>query len=183
MRLIYSQKGAALFISLMFLIILTLIGLSAANVGLMQERMASNVSQSNIAFQRAESVLRGIEQRVEEISRGGSGDLGQIPIWADLQEDLGISRGDCSLSGASIEDWSWEGSPDSGSIDGDPRYTIVELSGATADGEIFGSACRPMQGESQGNPGESAFYYLIGARAEGQDEKTEAVVQSIFFYP
>ena len=183
MTLFNAQRGAALFISLMFLIILTLIGLSAANVGVMQERMASNVAQSNVAFQRAEATLRSIEQGVVEISGGGSGGLGQIPIWADVHEDLGISRGDCTLSGAGVDDWDWETPPAAGALEGEPRHTIVELSGATAGGEIFGSSCRPMQGEHQGNPGEAAVFYLIGARAKGVDDKTEAVVQSIFFYP
>src|SRR6056297_1720978 len=131
-----TQRGAALFISLMFLIILTLIGLSAANVGVMQERMASNVAQSNVAFQRAEATLRNIEQGVVQISGGGSGGLGQIPIWADVHADMGISRGDCTFSGAEIDDWGgtggW-GAPPDNTIDGDPEYTIVELSGATAN--------------------------------------------------
>ena len=183
MTLFNKQRGAALFISLMFLIILTLIGLSAANVGIMQERMASNVAQSNVAFQRAEATLRSVEQGVVEIAGGGSGGLGQIPIWADVHDDLGISRGDCTLSGAGVDDWTWETPPDAGDLEGDARHTIVELSGATAGGEIFGSTCRPMQGSHKGNPGEVAVYYLIGARAKAADEKTEAVVQSIFFYP
>jgi len=61
------QRGAALFISLMFLILLTLIGLSAANVGILQERMAGNVRESNIAFQTAEAALRGIEIPVDQV--------------------------------------------------------------------------------------------------------------------
>jgi len=180
-----GQRGAALFISLMFLIILTLIGLSAANVGIMQERMAGNVQQSNLAFQRAEATLRGIEQRVQEISAGGSGGLGQIPIWAEITkpkpQGLGITRGDCALSGAPIDEWDWGGSPDVN--EGNAEYMIAELSGASTGGDVFGSSCRPMQSEHAGNPGQSAVYYLIGARAEGEDETAEAVVQSIFFYP
>ena len=35
-------RGAALFVGLMLLLILTLLGLSASNVSIMQERMASN---------------------------------------------------------------------------------------------------------------------------------------------
>ena len=174
------QKGAALFISLMFLIILTLIGLSAANVGIMQERMASNVKQSNIAFQRAEAGLRAVEQRVKQIADGGDGGLGAIAIWSETLDNLGITqRGDCTLSGADTTDWPWRNSLD---VSG-TEFTIVELSGATASGEVFGSACRPMQSEDAGNPGQSAVYYLIASKAPGDDGITEAVVQSIYFYP
>ena len=52
------QRGAALFVALMFLIILTVVGLSAANVSVMQERMAGNVRETNEAFQEAEATLR-----------------------------------------------------------------------------------------------------------------------------
>jgi len=167
------QKGAALFISLMFLIILTLIGLSAANVGIMQERMAGNVKQSNIAFQRAEAGLRAIEQRVKQIADGGDGGLGAIPIWSETLETLDIDlRGDCTLK-SRRNDLQWQPSPD---VTG-TEYSIVQLSGATASGEVFGSACRPMQSEDAGNPGQSAVYYLIASKAPGDDGLTEADVQ------
>ena len=67
------QQGAALFVSLMFLIILTLIGLSAANVGIMQERMAGNVRETNVAFQNAEATLREVETRYASRSRAPAG--------------------------------------------------------------------------------------------------------------
>jgi type IV pilus assembly protein PilX len=176
------QRGAALFISLLLLTVLTLIGLSAANVGILQERMASNFAQTNLAFQRAEATLRGVEQRVESLSKGGSGGLGEIPIWAEkvAPDGLDIERGDCAMSGAKVADWGWTSSPDFDQHD--EKYVIVELSGATESGEVFGSACRPMQSQHAGNPGQSAVYYLVAARAEGNDG-TEAVVQSIYYYP
>ena len=175
-----NQRGAALFISLMFLIILTLIGLSAANVGIMQERMAGSVRDTNIAFQQAEATLRGIEQRVRQITESGTGGgLGQIPIWAEMQQNMGINRNDCTLSGEEPENWPWQNSPDTSG-----QYVIIELSGATAGGGgVFGSACRPMQSQSAGNPGDAAVYYLVAARADGPTGLAEAVVQSIYFWP
>jgi type IV pilus assembly protein PilX len=174
-----DQRGAALFVSLMFLIILTLIGLSAANVGILQERMAGSVRDSNIAFQEAEATLRGIEQRVRQITESGTGGgLGKIPIWAEMQNTMGILRNDCTLSGVDPANWPWTDSPDT-----DGQYLVIELTGGTAGGNIFGSACRPMQSQSAGNPGEAAVYYLIAARAPGPTGNTEAVVQSIYFWP
>jgi type IV pilus assembly protein PilX len=175
------QRGAALFISLMFLIILTLIGLSAANVGVMQERMAGSVRDTNLAFQEAEETLRGIEQRVREITElGTDGGLGQIPIWSDAQSNMGIQRNDCTLTSidlASNGGW-WEDSPDT-----DGQYVVVELTGGAAGGAIVGSACRPMQSQSAGNPGEAAVYFLIAARAFGPTGNAQAIVQSIYFWP
>jgi Tfp pilus assembly protein PilX len=60
---------------------------------------------------------------------------------------------------------------------------VVELTGGTAGGNVVGSACRPMQSQSAGNPGEAAVYYLIAARAFGPTGDAEAVVQSIYFWP
>ena len=183
-----TQNGAALFISLMFLILLTLIGLSAANVGILQERMAGNVRESNIAFQRAEAALRGIERRVQDIAFGGGGGLGTIEDWNKFHNDHSISRGDCSLAqieqGDSFDSLDWTPSPDMSANGNLPRpdYAIVELTGGRSGEKIFGSACRPLQGEDSGKPG-SGVYFMIMARTAGPAGTSDTVVQSIYFWP
>ena len=54
-----KQSGAALFVSLILLMALTIIGLSAANRSNLQERMASNLHIQNVAFNAAESAVGG----------------------------------------------------------------------------------------------------------------------------
>lgn len=56
-----NQRGAVLFIALMMLIILTLLGLSAAQVTSLQERMSSVYRSDSLAFQNAENRLVTIE--------------------------------------------------------------------------------------------------------------------------
>lgn len=172
---IKRNRGAALFISLMFLIILTLIGISAANVGIMQERMAGNVRETNEAFQEAEATLREIEEALGDIVGGSGGSLGQIQIWSEAQANLGISRNDCTLSGADVSDWPWEDAPETGN-----PYVVIALTDAGAGGTIFGSACRPM---NELNDTALDEYYLVAARAEGPAGVGEVIVQSIFFWP
>jgi type IV pilus assembly protein PilX len=176
-RIPNRQQGAALFVSLMFLIILTLVGLSAANVGILQERMAGNMRETNVAFQNAEATLREIEQRLVQISEGGSGGLpATIPVWADAIDDLGISRFDCTLSGIEPDDIPWETAPTTGN-----DYYLVELTDTVnIDGLIFGSACRPM---NEVGLGASSRYFLVVARAQGPAGVGERIVQSIFYYP
>ncbi|MEX0914949.1 MAG: PilX N-terminal domain-containing pilus assembly protein [Wenzhouxiangellaceae bacterium] len=181
-QLLSRQNGAALFISLMFLILLTLLGLSAANVGILQERMSGNVRESNIAFQTAEAALRGIERRVQAIALGGGGGLGDIPNWNDFQTDFGVARGDCSLSmieqGDSFDTLTWQTSPDVP----EAEYVITELSGGFSGGLVVGSACRPLHSEDSGKPG-AGVYFMIMARAAGPAGTANAVVQSIYFWP
>ncbi|VAW96862.1 hypothetical protein MNBD_GAMMA19-721 [hydrothermal vent metagenome] len=60
------QTGAALIVSLMLLIVLTLLGLSGMQSTIMQERMSNNVRDKGMAFQAAESALRGGENWVKD---------------------------------------------------------------------------------------------------------------------
>lgn len=55
------QRGSVLITGLIFLVILTLIGLSAMQVTGMEERMAGNSKDMNLALQAAEAVLRDCE--------------------------------------------------------------------------------------------------------------------------
>lgn len=52
------QGGAALIVSLIFLVLLTLLGVTIASNNTLQERMAGNTRQRDLAFQQAEIGLR-----------------------------------------------------------------------------------------------------------------------------
>jgi type IV pilus assembly protein PilX len=55
------QRGAALAMSLVFLLILTLIAVTAVTTGSLGEKMAANLKDQRTAFQAAESALRAGE--------------------------------------------------------------------------------------------------------------------------
>ena len=59
------QSGMSLFPALMFLLVLAVLGVSALNSTLMQEKMVSNTKDVNLAFQAAEAALRDAEGDVE----------------------------------------------------------------------------------------------------------------------
>ncbi|NOX91887.1 MAG: pilus assembly protein PilZ [Gammaproteobacteria bacterium] len=59
------QTGASLVVSLMLLVVLTLLGLSSMQSTIMQERMSNNVRDKGLAFQAAESAVRGGEDWVK----------------------------------------------------------------------------------------------------------------------
>ncbi|MEO6065815.1 MAG: PilX N-terminal domain-containing pilus assembly protein [Lysobacterales bacterium] len=67
-----SQQGAALFVALMLLLIMTLLGLAAMQVTLLQERMSGNYRTLNLAFQNAEGQVRTSETQFERAFASGT---------------------------------------------------------------------------------------------------------------
>ncbi len=57
-----NQKGAVLAISLIILLLMTIIGVSAMRSTTLQEKMAGNLRDYNVAFQAAEAALRDAEK-------------------------------------------------------------------------------------------------------------------------
>jgi type IV pilus assembly protein PilX len=61
-----EQAGSALIISLVFLLILTMIGVASIQDSTLQERMAGNERDRNLAFQAAEAALRVGEDHLRQ---------------------------------------------------------------------------------------------------------------------
>ena len=59
-----SERGASLLVGLIFLVILTMLGLMALRVATVEERMSGNSRDRSIAFQAAEAALRDAEHDV-----------------------------------------------------------------------------------------------------------------------
>jgi type IV pilus assembly protein PilX len=59
-----KQRGAALVIALILLVVATLIGLASSRDTMLQERMSANSYDRSLAFQRAEAALRFGENRI-----------------------------------------------------------------------------------------------------------------------
>lgn len=62
------QQGAALIFSLIFLLLLTIIGVTAMQSSTLQERMAGNIRDVNLAFQAAEVGLRAGETVMDGVN-------------------------------------------------------------------------------------------------------------------
>ena len=61
----HHQRGMALLVSLVFLLLLTLIGISSMQNATLQEKMAGSVALRNQSFQAAEAALRIGESAVQ----------------------------------------------------------------------------------------------------------------------
>lgn len=60
-----AQQGAALIVALILLIVITLVGLAAIGTTLLQNKMASNQYDRQIAFQSTEAALRYASQWIQ----------------------------------------------------------------------------------------------------------------------
>ena len=61
-----AQRGAVLFVALVFLLLLTLLGLTASSTSILQERMTGGMRNAHLAAMGTESALRG----------------GEVDLWA-----------------------------------------------------------------------------------------------------
>ncbi len=69
-----KQEGIVLFMSLVMLLLLTALGVSSIQTTSLQQRMARNSNDSNLAFQAAESALRDAEDLLEDLNSLGDFD-------------------------------------------------------------------------------------------------------------
>ncbi len=112
-----NQRGAALYVALIMLLLLALIGVIGMQVASMQERMSSDYRITNLAFQRAEGMARVTEQAVADALYRGSGvyaadivacNQAYVPdAWADgvtaAQSDITRRLDTCFPGGSSLK--------------------------------------------------------------------------------
>ena len=60
------QRGVALIVALVLLVVATLIGLAASRGTMLQEKMSGNTFDRSLSFQRAESALRAAEKAISD---------------------------------------------------------------------------------------------------------------------
>lgn len=168
-----SQNGAALITGLIFLVVLTLISLSAIKSTSLEERMAGNARDQDLAFQAAEA---GIREAMQSL--------------AALNNNPNAFVAGCSSDGLCLTDpvtpvWTsitWTSS-DSKAYTGtltalstQPRY-IIELVPNTV--AAFGSSAATGKGITSGA---QLTPYRITARGWGMTGQTQATVQATVIY-
>lgn len=168
---IQKQRGVALVVTLVFLLTLTLIGISAMQNTTLQERMAGNVALADQTFENAEATLREIEAIAEQATVSGTTG-GLVPLqWSDLATTLGLSPSDCSGTAifSAVDNGTytiaWQTAPVTGG-----QYMIIDMGS--------GFNCVPAEGERPGDPSR----FLIAARSVGPSG-IESIHESVFFIP
>ncbi|MFC3608767.1 pilus assembly PilX family protein [Stutzerimonas tarimensis] len=162
------QEGSTLIVCLVFLLILTLIGLNSIQTSTLQEQMAGAARDFNSAFQAAELGLRGGESYLELASLGGfDGSGGRYMVCANP---------DSTATQCVIPSWKtrsstgWVVLEEVNGISAQPQYIIEKFRGyedmdAPLDADV---AKRKIE------------VYRITARGFGVSDHSMVVLQSTF---
>ena len=176
---IRAQQGASLVIALLFLIVLTILGLVSVRSSTVQERMAGNDRDRAIAFEAAEAALRDAELDV------------RLNITPADAFDTGCASGLCWPSTVATSQWrgvTWSGGTSriygvgSGAgaypiaVANPPRY-IIELLPPLPSG--------PGDSEVEGNRAstDGGVGYRITATGWGRRPTTQVMLQSVYVKP
>jgi len=89
------QRGATLLISLLLLLMLTILAISTARTGALQQRMTSNFQQSSLAYQMAES---GISAAILRLSNDKTKPDGTKTLCAEPSNTLPAWNAACPSS-------------------------------------------------------------------------------------
>lgn len=88
-----KQKGIALVISMIMLLMMTLLGISAMKTSMIEQKMAGNSRDVTIAFQAAETGLRDAELWLaNQVSEPKDNTTGSNRVWTDASMDPDTSN-------------------------------------------------------------------------------------------
>ena len=113
MKIHSGQQGVALLMAMLFLVIITLIGIASMTGTTLEERMARNYRETNIAFQAAEAALRDAETDMT----GGAG-VTRAPLispadFAAIAAGTCSATGECTPATSAPQVWDWNGTTSS----------------------------------------------------------------------
>lgn len=167
-----KQQGAVLIVSLIMLLVMTLIGVSAMRATILEEKMAGNYRDSNIAFQAAEAVLRDAEA---EFNCTGANCRGTLVS--------GLNDFDASCTNGLCDGWSnavW--------TDTAKMANAVSYSTYSSVAAVPGVAAQPnylLEGKKCMAPGWASwkYCYQITAIGYGGSLNTKRLLQEIYITP
>lgn len=179
MHEVRRQRGAVLVVSLLLLLVMTMLALAASQATRMQERMAGNARDHELAFQSAEAGLRAGERFVD------SSTLTSAPTPCSSSPPCQVYELGYLTDDVSYQNIAWwkdnattystssqiSSSASSAVASREPMYFIEELEEVTDSLTV-----------SPTGPPPSRMYYRITSNGAGgsTDETTQVVLQSTF---
>lgn len=174
-RVNINQQGATLIISLIILIIITMLGLTAMKTSILQEKMAGTNMDQSLAFQAAELTLRDAESHIFKDITSTSGFTAACTNGLCLPSTNATFVWDSlSWSGANtITYGAFTGAAVISSVATQPQYII----------EILPSMRPPLGNSSGAKSINIGTPYRITAKAVGRQSGTKVMLQSVYYKP
>lgn len=166
-----GERGAALVVVLILLLVMTLLGLASLRGAIMEERMAANMYDRSLGFQAAEAALREAETRLLQpatfaafptAANACNAGLCSMPVPAEGQLER---ADDPNFNG-------WVAATQVSDIAGTPEYFVEYM------GEAPGWAL--CDREIPRHPNCMRPRYRITARSAGPDGRAHVVLQTSF---
>lgn len=194
-----NQRGVVLIASLLILLLLTLLGLTAMQTTTLEEKMAGNTSDRTLAFQAAEAALRDAEIEIEAGTRIISKYTGPRDDPDFLRREIGsagfsadCTNGLCYNVGGAIAAADWQTLKQNALRAGIPPaaapipLTYVAYSTATASADIAGVAAQPRYiidySCVSDLPGASncLYTYVVTVLAFGARTSTQVTLEGVY---
>lgn len=162
-RLPSAQRGVALVVALILLVIALLIGLAASRGSLLQERMSANLYDRSLAFQRAESGLRAAEGAITNSWKitdlGGTDCSPSVSLCPEAPAD--------TFTGTDAT-WIDVGTPynvDAAVTPNKPQYTVELMGTGPSESSLDLSANADYTNYGNSYPPDNVAYYRVTARS------------------
>ncbi len=168
------ERGYVLALSLVFLLLLTIVGVTALRTTSLEEKMAHNIKDKNLSFQAAESALAEVEswlgtRQSQPLPNAANGLYpqdysGNPPAWqtVDWYGTSGLqifpNMPDGTTPGTAL-----------GYVNSQPRYIVEEL----------GTSCRKSL-KCGTSSGERLVNYRVTARATGGTAAAVSILQTTY---
>lgn len=182
----HAQSGAVLILGLVVLLVITLIGVTGLNTTVMQERMAGNLRQNNLALQAAEAALQaGLTYIDSQTAPPAVNSSGSDHIWPSCRvvDDNAGGVDACSRLRTVLENWNGA----LADVDEGSSYSAL-VSAIGGSGDLPGVAAQPRiyieeryvppLAFAQAAQGRGFHYYTVTAVGFGVSDSARAIVQS-----
>ena len=165
------ERGAVLVIALLMLLVMTVLALTAMQMTRMEERMAGNSRDVNVAFQGAEAGLRDAEARLATMTvRPTPCTSGSCEVFAENTLPVDLRDQTLAWWETNAREFGEEGTQEVSDVVRDPLVVIEDM-GIVRDSLTAGHDGGAPQGRA---------FYKITANSAGATAQTEAVLESTY---
>lgn len=167
-----SQKGATLVVALLMLLVLTVLGLAGMQMTRLEERMAGNSRDVNLAFQGAEAGLRDAEERIRAYrydTKPTSCATSPCAVWQKRVLPADLRDQTAAWWTTNATEYGVAGTQELTEVTRDPLVVVEDLDFVPDSLKLRNGGCRPGR-----------TFYRITADSNGASDTAEAVLESTF---